>query len=173
MHDENGVLELILPDGSNVPWGVAYSNTEKLLVREEYKRLYNEIKDRPNLKMAHLTGTSGIGKTIFLFWLIYKLVSSRAKGSPIPSILLVVGGSKTQYLLRYNDDKPEVMYWSGQQRVDYVLSDVSYNVNVQPIHWNLQISAYGAITKPTEYIDALHLLGGHGLQMVRQQQLLH
>ena len=83
MHDVNGVLELLLPDGSNVPWGVHYSYGEKLLVREEYKRAYNEIIKNTNLKMAYLSGTHGIGKTMFLVWLIYKLVSSRAEGSPI------------------------------------------------------------------------------------------
>ena len=167
VHDENGFLVLSSPDGTAVPWGVQYSYTQKLLVREEYQRVFNNIMNRmPLLKSASLSGTKGIGKTIFLFWLIYKLVSSRASGSPIPSFLLVVGKSKTQYLLHYRNGKAEVTSWTGgPQRVDYVLSDVSYNLDVTPVHWSLLVSSYGA-TEPREYIDALGNLREGGLQMV-------
>jgi hypothetical protein len=162
---EDGFLVLSSPDGTKVAWGAQYSSAEKLLVREEYKRIYGKIEEKFfHLKLAHLCGTKGIGKTMFLFWLIYKLVSSRARGSPIPSILLIVGKRSIHYLLHYNNSNPEVIYWSGQQ-VHFVLSDESYNLNVTPVYWSLLVSSYGA-TKPRDYIDAVSNQGRKGLHTV-------
>jgi hypothetical protein len=162
---ENGFLVLSSPDGTKVAWGAQYSYTENLLVREEYHRIYGKIEEKSSyLKLAYLCGTKGIGKTMFLFWLIYKLVSSRAIGTPIPSILLIVGKRDTHYLLHCNNSNPEVISWSGQQ-VDFVLSDVSYNLNVTPVYWSLLVSSYGA-TEPREYIDAVLNQGRKGLYTV-------
>ena len=85
-------------------------------------------------------------------WLIHKLVSSRASETTTPSILLIVGDNRTQFLLRCRNGNAEVVSWSRQQQVDYVLGDVSYDVTVKPLHWSLLISTYGA-TPPKKYID--------------------
>ena len=106
----NGFLQLKFPDGTIVPWGADYSFTSKLLVLKEYERIFREITSIPNLLKAYLSGTKGIGKTIFLFWLIYKLVDHAHKSQlRIPSILLIVGNNQTKYLLRINKpNEPEV-----------------------------------------------------------------
>lgn len=164
MKEDNGFLVLSSPANTVVAWGANYSNTEKLLVREEYKRIYNLLKERSKLKMVHLSGTKGIGKSMFLFWLIYQLVSSRPIGSSIPSILLIVGRNKTEYLLHNRNGNPEVRYWDRQQ-VDYVLSDVSYNLTAKHTRWSLLVSSYGA-TNPREYVKALQNSGVSGIQIV-------
>jgi hypothetical protein len=156
--------QFLVLDGSNVAWGAHYSSTKKLLEREEYFRVFDAMKLNPHLKLAYLSGTKGIGKTIFLFWLIYKLVSTRETDLPIPSFLLMAGKGGNKCMLRCNNSNPEVIVWNGEP-IDYMLSDVSYDLCIVPRYWSLLVSSYGA-TEPKPYTDAVLNYGRQGLSFV-------
>jgi hypothetical protein len=156
--------QFLVLDGSNVAWGANYSSTKKLLEREEYICAYNEIKANPQIQLAYVSGTPGIGKTLFLFWLIYKLVSTRDTASPVPSILLIAGQGGNKYVLRCTNSNPEVILWNGEP-IDYVLSDESYDLNIKPRYWSLLVSSFGT-PEPKPYMDAVLNHGRNGLTTV-------
>jgi hypothetical protein len=65
-------------------WGPSFSFST-LVERDEYVRCWNIIR-RGGLKFVLLRGTKGIGKSVFIYWLIYKLVqAARASADMLSS----------------------------------------------------------------------------------------
>jgi hypothetical protein len=71
---------------ASATWGP--SHTFSILVeRDEYQRCWDLIRSR-ELKYILLRGTKGIGKSVFIYWLIYKLVQdakTSASADPLSS----------------------------------------------------------------------------------------
>lgn len=100
-----------------------------------------------------LRGTKGIGKSVFTYWLIYKIVEeARAKNSAVlPTFLLIsAGGNNTKLyeLLSLIDGTPVVQRVLCDTYADYVLSDIEYDPAAITGHWNLNVVSFGAKKKP-------------------------
>lgn len=144
-------------------WGRVDSNTEALLVREEYVRIRDRLKSNPTLKFALLSGTKGIGKTLFIYYLIYDLVLEALKNqTSIPSFLLVYDNER-RYILRMSDHGiPEVICDQGNFKADYLISDNICDT-MTPVHkWNLHIHSLGSDEKITRFEDAVGNAGKNG-----------
>ncbi len=169
--EENGFLLLHNPDGTAAAWGAHYSYADKVFVRAEYDRTYNELMKNTKGKIS-LCGTKGIGKTIFMYWLIFKLVALRPTGSPIPSFLLIIGDPPTYYVLQFCNGNAEIVDWN-RQKIDYLLSDVNFNLNITPSRWSLLVSSYGS-TKTRNFLDSVGNCSGLQIVMgaVKKQEIM-
>jgi hypothetical protein len=114
-------------------WGPSFAFSQ-LVERAEYVRCWEDIRKMPDLKFVLLRGTKGIGKSVFIYWLIYKLVNEAlGRGSTIPSILLITHGDahgKKYELLTVVNNKPVVRMVDGLIRADYTLSNNEYDTQV-------------------------------------------
>lgn len=72
--EENHFLRFTNPN-SVAYWGTSYSNAQQLYVRPEYDRLWNLIfaKNVPHSSFV-VRGTKGTGKTLFMSYIIYRIV---------------------------------------------------------------------------------------------------
>ena len=130
-------------------WGPSYSFAV-LVERAEYVRCLHRLLSH-DWQFVLLRGTKGIGKSVFLFWLIYKLVQiEKTSGKAVPSFLLISGvKDKTAYhLLSVSDGTPLVQRVGPNVSVDYVLSDVEYDPSVITAKWNLNVVSLGAEREP-------------------------
>lgn len=60
-------------------FGTSYSNSSYLLLRDEYIRIWNKLHEPTNIKSIVVEGTKGIGKTLFMSWLVYHIVEEEKK----------------------------------------------------------------------------------------------
>jgi hypothetical protein len=143
-------------------WGPSFAFSQ-LVQRAEYVRCWEDIRKMPDLKFILLRGTKGIGKSVFIYWLIYKLVNEAlGTGSAIPSILLITNGNihgRRYELLTVVNSKPVVRTADGNIRADYTLSDMEYDPQVNTAYWNLSVVSYGAKIEPKVFQGALEDAG--------------
>lgn len=98
-----------------------------------------------------MRGSKGIGKSVFIYWLIHKIVEQQAGSGAVPSFLLISGtGESTLFdFLTMVDNTPVVRrVGCGEVAADYVLSDVAYDTGAVTTHWNLNVVSYGAVAEP-------------------------
>jgi hypothetical protein len=123
-------------------WGPSYAFSV-LVERAEYVRCWERIQSKA-WQSIHLLGSKGIGKSVFLYWLIYKLVNeAKAKNSPcLPSFLLISAScenSQVYKLLSHVDGSPSVRRVAPGTYADYVLSDAEHDAAAVPGHWTLSV----------------------------------
>ena len=85
---------------------VPSSTLNRLYIRESYKTIASSI--QPGINKAIITGTPGIGKSLFMIYLLWKLVKA----------------GKRVLLIYY----PDIIYYDGQGGV--------FEVNDIPSRWN-------------------------------------
>lgn len=137
-------------------WGPSYSFSV-LVERAEYVRCWERMRSKP-WQFIILRGTKGIGKSVFIFWLIYKLVEEARAGSgskgempTMPTFMLISSGSKGKtvyHLLSVVNGTPLVQRVRPEASADYVLSDVEYDPSVVTTNWNLDVVSFGAESEP-------------------------
>lgn len=97
-----------------------------LLVRDCYEKLYNKLVSAIQTESRTsehwlLLGTPGIGKSLFGFYLIYKIVTSANNNNEnIPSFVYSGREGKAVYLSY--DEQPHIALYVNQE-ADYVISD--------------------------------------------------
>ena len=76
--EENSILCTLLQLGSGATWGPLGLFPNTIVERAEYKRVWNSILSSargPHPPRFLVRGTQGIGKSVFIYWLIYKLIT--------------------------------------------------------------------------------------------------
>jgi hypothetical protein len=141
-------------------WGP--SHTFPILVeREEYQRCWDLIRSGKKLQYILLRGTKGIGKSVFIYWLIYKLVQATKLSASettvkLPTFLLITSGAEGGILYQHLsviDGIPVVRRVSSDVSADYVLSDVEFDVGARTGNWNLNVVSYGASREPKTFME--------------------
>lgn len=103
---------------NSIQWGWERGSVGTLYIRECYRQAVNTIKD---YKTIVVLGTPGIGKSIFIFYLVYVLVRRAIrKKVEIPTFELS-DRDKTRYFLTVVEGKGVVM--SDGDIPDYVITD--------------------------------------------------
>lgn len=122
-------------------WGPSFS-FPVLVEREEYVRCWEIICSKP-YKFITLRGTEGIGKSVFIYWLIYKIVKvARDRNSGImPTFLLInAGGQRKVYeFFSIVNGSAVVQRLSSRVSSDYVLSDIEHDIHAVAGSWNLHV----------------------------------
>lgn len=142
-------------DPKGVTWGPSFTFAV-LVERAEYLRCWNLIRTEPR-SFILLRGTKGIGKSVFIYWLIYKITKEAIMNNEsLPTFLLISSGGKGRavYELLCVDVNglPAVQLVGPGVGADYVLSDVEFDPSVPTKHWNLNVVSYGAREEPKVFI---------------------
>lgn len=137
-------------------WGPSFSFSV-LVEREEYNRCWKMICSH-NWQFILLRGTKGIGKSVFIFWLIYKIVAeARAQDNDIPTFMLIssgrAGSCVYDYLCEENGIPAVKRITSELPKADYVLSDVEFDASAVTSKWNLNVVSYGAVREPDGFLS--------------------
>lgn len=147
-------------ENSPIPyWGLPESMTDALLVRNEYKRIRDRIKSNSFFKFILVRGTKGIGKSLFIYYLIYDLVvEALSQGTLIPSFLLVYD-DKRRYILTLKNGSPLVTLDDGT-KTDYLISDAEFDLKRPVNRWNLHVEY--SKERITPFMDAIGNAGAGG-----------
>lgn len=143
-------------------WGPSSFFPSAILEREEYRNVWQSILSRPagqSPPRFMVRGTKGIGKSVFVYWLIYTIVTHANKApasstteSPLdpapikdsiearlpqfPTFLLLLGKSDAdkRYYLLHRDDcgRPVVTASLTSLPAHFLLSDVVDNSRATP-----------------------------------------
>jgi hypothetical protein len=136
-------------------WGPSFTQ-RSLVERDEYFRCWELICLKP-WKYILLRGTKGIGKSVFLYWLINKIVEQAVDAnSRVPSFLLIVDeGGQAQYNFLTVENGTPVVRLVGSRAVsaDYVLSDIVHDSGAVTTNWNLNVISYGSFAEPKQFME--------------------
>jgi hypothetical protein len=131
-------------------WGPSFKN-RTVVEREEYVRCWNSICSQPR-RYVLLRGTKGIGTSVFIYWLIHKIVEkARAESRSVPTFLLIDVDGRHDFLT-VEDGTPvtrRVNPWTVA--ADYVLSDFESDTGAVCAHWTLKVVSYGAAAEPRRF----------------------
>ena len=140
-------------------WGPSHQSSV-LVEREEYIRLWELIRKNP-YRFISIRGSKGIGKSVFIFWLVYRIMkeASEEKKGPHPTFLLIrsSGSGKVYHFLSVEDGVAVTRSVApGSVCADYVLSDVEYDPAAL---WNLNVMSYGSRTSLKPFINEVEGVG--------------
>ncbi len=143
-------------------WGPSYGSSV-LVEREEYIRLWDLLCAK-SYRYILIRGSKGIGKSVFIYWLIYRIMKEADKDGkgPYPTFLLIrSGGLGKVYHFLCVEDGVAVTKRVGPdaERADYVLSDVEYDAAVMCSKWNLNVISYGSQANLKAFINELEGVG--------------
>jgi hypothetical protein len=134
-HDVTG-KKLRFMDGM-AQWGWM-RDAEELYVRDCYAEAVQKLQDAD---MAMIEGTPGIGKSLFIFYYIYVVVSqSREKGDSIPTFLLS-DSDGTKYFLRVDSNGNGVVHNPMTETPDYFITDTKGCSNPSFINQYIHVSS--------------------------------
>jgi len=123
---------------NTVKWGD--SRDSKLFVRSCFDDAFKFITER-ELAIVNINGTPGIGKSLFGFWFMYKIVmDAKSNNKPIPSFVFSSRWDK-EYLLHVKSGNPIVSIYSLQETPSYVISDTIPKPQIAAKILNMHISS--------------------------------
>jgi hypothetical protein len=111
-------------------WRLSTSETDELLRRNEYLRIINRLKANAKYKYVFIRGPNGIGKSLFIYYLICSLViEAKEQSQAIPSFVLYHADGARYYLYVDKNNVPNVVPSKGRDSIpDYFISDMMYDI---------------------------------------------
>lgn len=143
---ENAIVVDTAGNKLQLPAGALWNEDIDLLyVRSSYRALNERIvAEKP--RKAMVSGTPGIGKSLFGLWFVYqKVVEAKAANESIPTFVFS-NRSQVKYYMSHSDGKPIVTVCDGVHGPipDYYISDTFGMINAKCNILNLHLTSSGS-----------------------------
>lgn len=142
--DDVGVESKAVERDTKPAWGLLSLECDAIVERPEYVSLAETLLNSKN-KLASLEGTKGVGKSVFLAWLMYFIVS-RPSAEPANPTFVLLDREGAHYYFgydQYNEPKVEMHLGPDGPTPDYIISDKMYDLDMLPNSLQLFVASYG------------------------------